>query len=95
MKRQAGGVGRDVENVLKEVGLGEEEDEEGDAAMSGEKVDGKAQGTGARGQRREGGKKGKSMEEKVWLHCNVGPKLEELKKDKGEQGGEEVIGLSP
>ena len=62
VKRQTGGVGRDVESVLKDVGLAEEEDgEEGEMAGSGHfTTAAKKEGAG-----------------RVWLHCVVGGKTEE------------------
>jgi hypothetical protein len=62
VKRQTGGVGRDVESVLKDVGLAEEEEgEEREMGGSGRFT------TTAK----------KDAAGRVWLHCVVGGKAEE------------------
>ncbi|WVQ85033.1 hypothetical protein IAT38_007197 [Cryptococcus sp. DSM 104549] len=64
VRRQAGGVGGDVESVLKEVGLGEEGAGEG-GGRTGEET---------RGGGRQGA--GEKKQETVWIHCIVGGKEE-------------------
>ena len=72
MRRQAGGVGGDVESVLREVGLQDEDD----AGKSNNDPGGAKQKAG-------------KEKERVWLHCNVGPKMEDVK-GKAKEDGEEV-----
>ena len=62
VRRQAAGVGGDVESVLKDVGLAEDEPRPGgpDAASG----NGKGMGKGRAGER-------------VWLHCNVGGRADD------------------
>lgn len=69
VKRQAGGVGGDVESVLKDVGLAEEDEEESRS------------GSVPRGN----GKRKDSAGERVWLHCVVGAKVEETPKEQEEE----------
>lgn len=70
LRRQASTMGGDVESVLKEVGLAED----GDTTSTSRT------GSGGSGV----GDKGKG-EERVWLHCIVGGKLDEKKPEAGDE----------
>ncbi len=61
VRRQAAGVGGDVESVLKEVGLTEDEPAPSRAGELPRK--------GVRGDKA-----------RVWLHCNVGGRVDEKRK---------------
>ena len=65
-------MGGDVESVLKEVGLAED----GDSGTGS----GSGSGTGTGKNGRMAGDK----EERVWLHCIVGGKLDEKKPEAGD-----------
>ena len=68
-------MGGDVESVLKEVGLAEDE----------------GTGSGPNGGMAGGDKGGKGGDERVWLHCIVGGKLDEKK----PEAEEEEVGPCP
>jgi hypothetical protein len=80
VRRQAAGVGGDVESVLKEVGLADDEDDEDAGIGSGTRAGpaGKEKGRG-KGKDREG------KEERVWLHCNVGARMDVKKEEDKEE----------
>jgi hypothetical protein len=85
VRRQAAGVGGDVESVLKEVGLADDNDDEdvgGDGSGRGRGEGRDRDGNGSGG----GERKGKG-EERVWLHGNVGSRMD-VKND--DEGAEEV-----
>ncbi|WVQ96524.1 hypothetical protein IAU59_003629 [Kwoniella sp. CBS 9459] len=73
VRRQAAGVGGEVENVLKDVGLAEDDS---DVDNEDDDHDNGACQLGGSGQKGNGKGKGKSNKEKerVWLHCIVGGK---------------------
>nr|XP_019045443.1 hypothetical protein I302_05833 [Kwoniella bestiolae CBS 10118]OCF24373.1 hypothetical protein I302_05833 [Kwoniella bestiolae CBS 10118] len=71
VRRQAAGVGGDVENVLKEVGLTE------DLGSSSEEEDG--------GKKKEKRDDKGTTSEKVWLHCIVGGKEERVASNDEEE----------
>ncbi|OCF57069.1 hypothetical protein L486_05928 [Kwoniella mangroviensis CBS 10435] len=78
VKRQAAGVGGDVENVLKEVGLTEDRSES--SSSDGEDDENDDDG----GKRRKKADE-KIVNEKVWLHCIVGGKEEKTSTDEEEE----------
>lgn len=92
IKRQAAGMGGELENMLKEVGLAE-----GDTTAS--------DGSAKEGEMPGGGKgKGKAAssspsaakfpeEAKVYLHCNVGPRID-VKEDEPKKEEEAVSHIS-
>ena len=96
VKRQAGGVGRDVEKVLKEVGLQDDDNDENRDNRNGATEKNKVGSSGHPLSSPHGAvaaakskSKARDKEDRVWLHCNVGGRLDEDKaKDKEE--GEEV-----
>ncbi|WVF69009.1 hypothetical protein IAT40_003783 [Kwoniella sp. CBS 6097] len=74
VKRQAAGVGGEVENVLKDVGLAEDDSDEEEAEAEGGQQN-NGIGSNAKGQGKSAGKGRASKEkERVWLHCIVGGK---------------------
>ncbi|WWC62769.1 uncharacterized protein I303_105366 [Kwoniella dejecticola CBS 10117] len=89
VRRQAAGVGGDVESVLKDVGLAEEynHDDEDDLEEA-DSPKGRRRDTGK--EKTKKGIKAKEKEkenEKVWLHCIVGGKEEKAQTSNNE--GEE------
>ncbi|RSH90943.1 hypothetical protein EHS25_010119 [Saitozyma podzolica] len=82
VRRQAAGVGGDVESVLKEVGLADDEDDNDEDAGIGP-------GTRADPAGKEKGKgkdrEGKGKEDRVWLHCNVGARMDVKKEEDKEE----------
>lgn len=88
VRRQTGGVGGDVESVLREVGL---QDEDEDDARRDDKGDRDATRHTSRGN-----SKGKEKEkERAWLHCNVGPTMEDDKGKAKDEGDEASLFAPP
>ncbi|ORX37232.1 hypothetical protein BD324DRAFT_650838 [Kockovaella imperatae] len=91
VRRQAGGVGGDVESVLKDVGFQDDEPE-----RETERKGSAGETTASRLRSRSRGPRGHASperkirdKERVWLHCNVGGRLDE-DKDKEKEDGEET-----
>lgn len=77
-------MGGELESVLKEVGLSDNTEGD-DAPMTGTSANSGGRATGA------SPKTAKPAEEpKVWLHCNVGPRMD-VKEEKAEDESAEEV----
>ncbi|WWC88557.1 uncharacterized protein L201_003468 [Kwoniella dendrophila CBS 6074] len=90
-KRQTLGVGGDVENVLKEVGLTEDLSESSSSYSSSSEIEdedideNQARNVRKQKKREKLNKDSTAPNEKVWLHCIVGGKEEKIKTTEDEE----------